>query len=53
MEYLDPRDIWTPRPKYFRNIWIPSEIIYPPIKLFIVHVHVKAHMHEIHELQYS
>ena len=35
-EYLDPHDIWTPRPIYFRNIWTPSEIIYPPIKLFIV-----------------
>ena len=32
-EYLDPHDIWTPRSKYFRNIWTPSEIIYPPIKL--------------------
>ena len=34
-EYLDPHDIWSPRPKYFRNFWTPSEII-SPIKRFIV-----------------
>ena len=35
-EYLDPHNIWTPRPKYFKNIWTLSEIIYLPIKLFVV-----------------
>ena len=29
-EYLDPRDIWTPGPKFF-------EIFGPPLKYFIPH----------------